>query len=70
MTDFKLEVVEHELQIGFDNMTVNDILEKLLPPDVEVPQGYETVGHIAHFNLKPKVWDIFKISKHKVGIFV
>jgi len=55
VTDFKLEVVEHELQIGFDNMTVNDILEKLLPPDVEVPQGYETVGHIAHFNLKPKV---------------
>lgn len=51
--DYKLEVVNYDVNIGFENLSVNEILEKIIPAEVGIPTGYETVGHIAHFNLKP-----------------
>lgn len=51
-----LELVDHEIQLGFDNLSLNEILEKFIPPEIGIPSGYETVGHIAHFNLKPQVF--------------
>lgn len=33
-------------------LPVLQILRKLLPPNIEVPTSFETVGHIAHLNLR------------------
>ncbi|EWS71696.1 tRNA (guanine(37)-N1)-methyltransferase, putative (macronuclear) [Tetrahymena thermophila SB210] len=61
--DFGLEIVDYEVNIGFDNIPVNEILEKIIPAEIGVPTGYETVGHIAHFNLKPQQYPY----KHLIG---
>jgi hypothetical protein len=32
----------------------DEILRKILPDNVEVPTGFETIGHVAHLNLRPE----------------
>ena len=38
-------------------------MQKLLPPGLEVPCSFETVGHIAHLNLRDELLPY----KHLVG---
>ena len=46
-------VVRHAVRLGFDFWTVEQILRAALPPEVkEVPSSFETIGHIAHLNLR------------------
>ncbi|KAF4649117.1 tRNA(m(1)G37)methyltransferase, partial [Perkinsus olseni] len=45
-------VISHEVVRGYEQMSTEEILRKLLPAELEVPSSFETVGHIAHFNLK------------------
>ena len=42
-------------QLGYENMTGHDVLRQLLPPGVEVPTSFETIGHVLHLNLKEQV---------------
>jgi tRNA (guanine37-N1)-methyltransferase len=42
---------EHTIVLTYDNFSYTDVLKQLLPPDISIPTGFETVGHIAHFNL-------------------
>jgi tRNA G37 N-methylase Trm5 len=42
------------VEINYEHLQAEDVLRKLLPPDVEVPSGFETIGHIAHLNLRPE----------------
>ena len=51
------------MSIDFDNLTINEIFEKVIPSEIGIPSGFETVGHIAHFNLRPKVILIEKLTK-------
>ena len=37
--------------LGYDYFSTDHILRQLLPPNIVVPGGFETVGHIAHLNL-------------------
>jgi tRNA (guanine37-N1)-methyltransferase len=30
----------------------HQVLRRLLPPELEMPSAFETVGHIAHLNLR------------------
>ncbi|KAH0478799.1 MAG: uncharacterized protein KVP18_000892 [Porospora cf. gigantea A] len=48
------EIVTHSYDVGFEQMSANQALKKLLADyNVEsVPTAYETIGHIAHLNLK------------------
>ncbi|EGR26893.1 TRM5 tRNA methyltransferase 5, putative [Ichthyophthirius multifiliis] len=48
-----IEILEKELTLKFDDFTINEILEKIIPLEFGIPSGFETIGHIAHFNLKP-----------------
>jgi len=48
------ETKEQEVEVNYDHLTAQEILSKLLPPDVEVPTSFETIGHIAHLNLRPE----------------
>lgn len=43
----------HQLQLGYPNWGVTAVLRAVLPAGMqEVPSAFETVGHIAHLNLR------------------
>ncbi|OZJ04872.1 hypothetical protein BZG36_02604 [Bifiguratus adelaidae] len=59
-----LGVVEHEVHIGYDYWTTDEVLRAILPPEIqEVPTSFTTVGHIAHMNLREE----FQPWKHIIG---
>ncbi|KAL6529756.1 hypothetical protein OROGR_015379 [Orobanche gracilis] len=47
-----LELVKCRLTLLYDYWQLNEVLEVLLPKDMIIPSAFETVGHIAHLNLK------------------
>ncbi|CAD8108795.1 unnamed protein product [Paramecium primaurelia] len=48
------QILQKEVIVGYEDMTYNEVLQKLLPQNVSAPQGYEIIGKIAHFNLSPE----------------
>ncbi|KAK9092281.1 hypothetical protein Syun_027192 [Stephania yunnanensis] len=46
------ELVQCRLTLFYNYWQMNEILESLLPTDMTVPAAFETVGHIAHLNLR------------------
>ncbi|WOL04911.1 tRNA (guanine(37)-N1)-methyltransferase 1 [Canna indica] len=46
------ELVQCQVTLSYDYWQMNELLEALLPEGIIVPSGFETVGHIAHLNLK------------------
>ncbi|CAN1775190.1 tRNA (guanine(37)-N1)-methyltransferase 1 [Linum perenne] len=51
-TTSTFEVVRCKLTLFYDYWLMNEILEALLPKDMIIPSAFETIGHIAHLNLK------------------
>ncbi|KAK4745825.1 hypothetical protein SAY87_012137 [Trapa incisa] len=51
-TSQNLELVACKLTLFYDYWSMNEILEVLLPKGMIVPSAFETVGHIAHLNLR------------------
>jgi len=47
-----VKVTKTTIQIGYDDMTTDEVLKKLLPEGLEVVTAFEAVGHIAHMNLR------------------
>ena len=58
-----LPLTTHELRLGYDYYNAEHVLRALLPDGVEVPGSFETVGHIAHLNLRDDVMQY----KHVIG---
>lgn len=52
ITDNNYEQVDYELKFSYDDLNMQDVLRELLPKDVVIPTGFETVGTIAHLNLR------------------
>ncbi|KAM7278467.1 hypothetical protein ACFE04_005601 [Oxalis oulophora] len=46
------ELVRCKLSLFYDYWQMNEILEAMLPKGMIVPSAFETVGHIAHLNLR------------------
>lgn len=46
------EFVPQEVELGFPSFSTEDILAKLLPPEVTPVRSFEGIGHIAHLNLR------------------
>ncbi|KAK3599624.1 hypothetical protein CHS0354_029080 [Potamilus streckersoni] len=53
----------YPLELGYDNWNVSEIMEAVLPEGTSNISGFSTIGHIAHFNLKPEVLKY----KHLIG---
>lgn len=49
---------EKDLGLKYENLSVKDVLEKHIPKEIasrnEFPHSFETIGHVAHFNLRDK----------------
>ena len=53
ITDNSGTLTSHELCLEYKDFTMSAVLRAILPAEVEqIPTGFETVGHIAHFNLR------------------
>ncbi|XP_040988139.1 tRNA (guanine(37)-N1)-methyltransferase 1 isoform X3 [Juglans microcarpa x Juglans regia] len=46
------ELVRCKLTLFYNYWQMNEILEAMLPKDIIVPSAFETVGHVAHLNLR------------------
>ncbi|KAK3750018.1 hypothetical protein QZH41_008671, partial [Actinostola sp. cb2023] len=58
------EEIVHDLVLDYDFWTVDQILRAILPEEVsEVPSAFETIGHIAHLNLRDNQLEY----KHIIG---
>jgi len=54
----------HNLKIDYNDFTFDEILKKVFPEDTkDIVTSFETVGHIAHVNLKPSMLD----NKNLIG---
>ncbi|CAO2833460.1 unnamed protein product [Amaranthus hypochondriacus] len=52
LTRLSYELVRCKLTLLYDYWSSDEILRALLPKDMDIPSAFETVGHIAHLNLK------------------
>eukprot|EP00884_Botryococcus_braunii_P009386 jgi/Botrbrau1/18449/Bobra.0072s0032.2 len=59
----KLAVIPYQLTVGYPHMTADQVLKKILGERVEVPSSFETIGHIAHLNLREELLPY----KHVIG---
>ncbi|KAG2435958.1 hypothetical protein HXX76_007152 [Chlamydomonas incerta] len=48
----KLEVHPHQVTLDYSMLSADAVLKKLLPEGVDAPSSFETIGHIAHLNLR------------------
>lgn len=49
-----VELIDFDLELNYDRLTTNEVLKHLLPDDVPIPTAFESVGHVAHVNLRPE----------------
>ena len=52
ISECKGELIQHEIVITYDHYSADQILAAVLPKGIEVTTSFETIGHIAHMNLK------------------
>ncbi|KAI9017558.1 guanine(37)-N1-methyltransferase [Gaertneriomyces semiglobifer] len=52
VAEAEAEVTDYTLEVGYDYWTADQVLSAILPDDMEVPGAFESVGHIAHLNLR------------------
>jgi tRNA (guanine37-N1)-methyltransferase len=61
--DNNIVTIEHSMKLNFRQVSTDTILRSFLPASVPVPSSFETVGHIAHLNLKEE----HEPYKHLIG---
>ncbi|KYR02708.1 tRNA (guanine-N1-)-methyltransferase [Tieghemostelium lacteum] len=48
----KIEIIEKQVELNYDNYSYEQVLKKVLPENMTIPFSYEKIGHIAHLNLR------------------
>lgn len=61
--DAGIEIVDYPLTLDYSYWPADHILKKLLPEGSDVPSSFETVGHIAHLNIRDELIPY----KHLIG---
>lgn len=49
--DAGMTTIDYTVTLGYQSLSWNEALHHALPEEVETPSSFETIGHIAHFNL-------------------
>ena len=60
---YEAEGCLHELILDYDYWNSDEILSATLPDGMDIPSSFETIGHIAHLNLRPE----HEPFKHLIG---
>ncbi|KAJ2008250.1 tRNA(m(1)G37)methyltransferase [Coemansia thaxteri] len=55
--DNEWEALTHNITVGYDHWTADEVLKAVLPDPNQAPTGYEQIGHIAHMNLRDEYLD-------------
>ncbi|KAJ2548284.1 tRNA(m(1)G37)methyltransferase [Coemansia sp. RSA 1933] len=55
------QAVGHEVTVGYEHWTADDILRAILPDANQAPTSYEQIGHIAHMNLRDQYLEYKKV---------
>ena len=63
LKQFEPEAVMYQLELNYEHFSTDHILTKVLPEGCEVPSAFETIGHIAHVNLREPLMEY----KHVIG---
>jgi tRNA (guanine37-N1)-methyltransferase len=60
-----ISVINYDLHLNYSYWTYHDIIASILPEEdlVEIPSGFNTVGHVAHLNLR----DTYLKHKHLIA---
>jgi len=48
-------IVNFDLEIGYEYLTADQVLKKILPNEIEIISSFEAIGHIAHLNLRDHI---------------
>lgn len=56
-------ITTRKLDLNYSHWPLDSVLRSLLPPDVPTPTSFETIGHIAHLNLRAE----HEPYKHQIG---
>lgn len=48
-------IERYQLTMGYEHLSVDDVLRQILPTGTEIPSSFEQIGHIAHMNLRESV---------------
>jgi tRNA (guanine37-N1)-methyltransferase len=52
----KYEIIDKKVDLKYSNFSYFKVLRQILPENIQVPTGFETVGHLAHFNLSDELY--------------
>ncbi|KAJ3284231.1 tRNA(m(1)G37)methyltransferase [Borealophlyctis nickersoniae] len=55
------EVMRYRLELNYDYWNSDQVLRSILPDTLEAPSSFETIGHIAHLNLRDEYQPYKKI---------
>ncbi|CAM1507235.1 Fc.00g068760.m01.CDS01 [Cosmosporella sp. VM-42] len=58
-----LKVIPYDVEIGYDLWSYFDVMKSILPEELhdEIPSGFNTVGHVAHLNIRDQYLPYKKI---------
>eukprot|EP00850_Spirogloea_muscicola_P016376 SM000132S26891 [mRNA] locus=s132:280597:283951:- [translate_table: standard] len=56
-----VDVVAHDVLLDYSHFSADHILKELLPAGCEVPSSFETIGHVAHLNLRDELLPYKKV---------
>lgn len=61
--DNNIKIDNYNVQLEFSNYTTEEALKMILPSELDTPTSFETIGHIAHLNLREN----HEPYKHKIA---
>ena len=57
------EKIFYQVHLCYDDYSFEEVLRRVIPEPIDAPTSFESIGHIAHFNLRDDVWPF----RHIVG---